>query len=339
MLRALSFIRDNLLYLILAAMALGLTNGYYQQVGYLKPLVLPILLFMVFPMMINIKLEEVFKAFKDIKPVSLSLLINFALMPLLAFGVAKLFFASNPIYAVGLYLIALLPTSGMTAAWTGMAKGNLNTALVIIATNLLLSIFLLPVYLKLLVGQAVPFNPMHIFNQLLYIVVAPMVAGDLTRRIIVRRYGSEGFMKLKPHLSSVSSLGVVMIIFVAMSLKAHQILGDINAAFNTLIPLVLFYSISIAFGLFLGRSFLHRGKMIALVYGTAMRDLSIAVAIAMLSFPGAVLPIALAYAIQVPLAAIIMKILVYLDEKRTSLVVDFPADGTQVAVERIPSSR
>ena len=63
----------------------------------------------------------------------------------------------------------------------------------------------------------------------------------------------------------------------------------------------------------------------------------IAVAIAMLSFPGAVLPIALAYAIQVPLAAIIMKILVYLDEKRTSIVLDVPEEGTQMAVEKIRS--
>lgn len=316
MLKILTFVRNNLLFLIVAAMVSGLANGYYQPVGYLKPLVLPILLFMVFPMMINIKMEEVFRAFKDFKPVFLSLVINFVLMPLLAFGVASFFFGNNPVYAVGVYLIALLPTSGMTAAWTGMAKGNLNTALVIIAVNLLLSIFLLPIYLKLLVGQAVPFDPMHIFKQLLYIVVAPMVAGDLTRRGIIWWSGLNAYKKVKPHLSSVSSLGVVMIIFVAMSLKAHQILNDVNAAALTLIPLVIFYTISIGIGLALGGFFLEREKMIALVYGTAMRDLSIAVAIAMLSFPGAVLPIALAYAIQVPLAAIIMKILLYLKTSR-----------------------
>ncbi|MFH1137528.1 MAG: bile acid:sodium symporter [Pseudomonadota bacterium] len=314
--RVLSFVRNNLLYLILAALVLGLVHGYYQQVGYLKPLVLPILLLMVYPMMINIKIEEVFRAFKDFRPVFLSLMVNFILMPVLAFVVARLFFENNPIYAVGLYLIALLPTSGMTAAWTGLAKGNINTALVIIAVNLLLSIFLLPIYLKFLVGQTVPFDPIHILKELLYIVVAPMAAGDLTRRMIIRRFGQEGFKRLTPHLSSVSSLGVVMIIFVAMSLKAHQILNDVNSAALTLVPLILFYTVSIGFGFFLGRAFLVRGKMIALVYGTAMRDLSIAVAIAMLSFPGAVLPIALAYAIQVPLAAIIMKILLYVGESR-----------------------
>ena len=316
MLSVLTFVREKLLSLILASMGLGLLYGHYQPAGFLKPFVLPILLFMVFPMMINIKISEVAHAFRDIKSVGLSLVINFVLMPALAWLVAKMFFQGEPVYAVGIYLIALLPTSGMTAAWTGMAKGNLNTALVIIAVNLLLSIFVLPVYLKLMVGQSVPFNPMHIFEQLMYIVVAPMVAGDLTRRLIVKRYGKKVFMKIKPHLSSVSSLGVVLIIFVAMSLKAHQILSDAPAAALTMVPLLLFYTFSVGMGIVIGKVFLKREEMIALIYGTSMRDLSIAVAIAMLSFPGAVLPIALAYAIQVPAAAVIMKILLWMAHKK-----------------------
>ena len=309
MISLLNFVRNNLLYLILGSLVLGLASGHYFDLTSLKSLVLPILLVMVLPMMVNIKIEEVLNAFKDFKPVGLSLAINFVIMPLLALAVSWIFFRNQPVYAVGLYLVALLPTSGMTAAWTGMAKGNLNTALVIIAVNLLLSIFILPLYLKFMVGPSVPFEPFHIFKQLLLIVVAPMLAGDLIRRFIVRRWGKEGYMKVKPHLAGVSSLGVVLIIFVAMALKAGQILTDIGSSALALIPLTLFYVAAISTGLVLGGLLLTRDKMIALVYGTAMRDLSIAVAIAMLSFPGAVMPIAIAYAIQVPTAALIMKIL------------------------------
>jgi arsenite transporter len=318
MLKVLQFVRERLLTLILVSMVLGLANGATGLVTNLKGAVLPILLVMVYPMMINIKMEEVAGAFRDFRPVLLSLVINFIFMPVLAFGISKIFFQSDPMFAIGLYLIALLPTSGMTAAWTGMARGNLNTALVIIAVNLLLSVVVLPFYLKLMVGQAVPFDPMHIFQQLLYIVVAPMVAGDITRRIIVRKAGLATFKKIKPHLSGVSSLGVVMIIFVAMSLKAGQILGNLNGAMMALVPIVLFYAISIGVGLAAGKAVLCREKMVALVYGTAMRDLSIAVAIAMLSFPGAVLPIALAYAVQVPTAALIMKAMLRMDRKSES---------------------
>ncbi len=321
MINALTFVRKHLIYLILISMGLGLANGHFNQVGYLKSLILPILLLMVLPMMVNIKIEEVLNAFKDFKPVGLSLAVNFIFMPVLALVVAWIFFQDQPIYAVGLYLVALLPTSGMTAAWTGMAKGNLNTALVIIAVNLLLSIFILPLYLKFMVNQAVPFDPVHIFQQLLYIVVAPMLAGDLIRRLIVRRWGKEGYLKVKPHLSSISSLGVVLIIFLAMSLKAGRILGDLGASALVLAPIVVFYFLAISAGLILGRMFLARDKMIALVYGTAMRDLSIAVAIAMLSFPEAVMPIALAYAIQVPTAAVIMKVLLRLEKRRPRVAV------------------
>ena len=159
MTRFLTFVREHLLFLILASMTLGLANGSFGITPSLKSMVLPILLIMVYPMMINIKMEEVAGAFKDFRPVLLSLVINFLLMPLLAYVVALIFFRGNPMFAIGLYLISLLPTSGMTAAWTGMARGNLNTALVIIAVNLLLSIFILPFYLKFMVGQAVPFDP------------------------------------------------------------------------------------------------------------------------------------------------------------------------------------
>ena len=59
----------------------------------------------------------------------------------------------------------------------------------------------------------------------------------------------------------------------------------------------------------IGKFLLERGKAIALTYSTSMRDLSVAIAIAMLSFPEAVLLIALGYMIQPPAAAAYMKYL------------------------------
>lgn len=310
--KILKSITDNLVYLIMASIVLGLFVGQYlssEIKDILKMLVLPVLFLMIYPMMINIKIEEVFNAFRDIKPVALSLFINFVISPLLAVGIANVFFSGDPIYAVGIYLIALLPTSGMTAAWTGLAKGNLNTALVLIAVNLLLSIFILPVYLKLLVAQSVPFSPVELFKQLIFIVLLPMIAGDLTRRGIVKKYGKKKFMEIKPNLSGISSFGVLLIVFIAMSMKSSQILNDILASALTIIPLLVFYGVLLTASILIGKFTLDRGKAIALTYSTSMRDLSVAIAIAMLSFPKAVLLIALGYMIQPPLAAIYMNYL------------------------------
>jgi len=310
--KILKSITDNLVYLILASLLIGLFAGQYASADIkstLKSLVLPVLILMIYPMMINIKIGEVFNAFKDIKPVALSLFINFVVSPLIAIGIANAFFHGNPMYAVGIYLMALLPTSGMTAAWTGLAKGNLNTALVLIAVNLLLSIFILPIYLNFLIAEGVPFDPMELFRQLILIVLLPMIAGDLTRRAIIKWKGKESFMKLKPNLSGISSFGVLIIVFIAMCMKSDKILSDIFASAMTLIPLIVFYGLMLATSILIGKFMLERGKAIALTYSTGMRDLSVAIAIAMLSFPEAVLLIAMGYMIQTPVAALYMKYL------------------------------
>lgn len=51
---------------------------------------------------------------------------------MLALYTGRLFFGGGPekygLWAVGLLLIGVLPTSGMTISWTGFAKGNKQAA-------------------------------------------------------------------------------------------------------------------------------------------------------------------------------------------------------------------
>lgn len=307
--RLLRAIKQNLMYVIVVSLALGLVAGQYfgpDAKGVLKALVLPVLFLMIYPMMINIKLEGLFAALTDVRIVGLSLLINFVLSPLLAVGITSVFFAGDPVMAVGIYLIALVPTSGMTAAWTGLADGDLNSALIAMAVNLILAVFLLPIYLDVLLDASVTFYPMKLFKQLVKVVFVPMIAGNLTRQLIVRRYGEAGFKRLKPNLGGLSSLGVMFIVFIAMSLRSQAILSDVVASATVVIPLLLYYAVILAVGSGVGALALPRPKATALVYATSMRNLSIAVAIAMLTYPEAVLPIALGYMIQPPLGAAYM---------------------------------
>jgi hypothetical protein len=73
---------------------------------------------------------------------------------------------------MGLYFIALIPTSGMTAAWTGLANGDLESALVAMAVNLLAAVAILPVYLSVLIPGSVGFDPTALYRQLAQVVVA-----------------------------------------------------------------------------------------------------------------------------------------------------------------------
>jgi ACR3 family arsenite efflux pump ArsB len=305
-------IKEHLIYVVVASLVAGLAFGQVATPGTkssMKAAVVPILFLMIYPMMINIDLREVINVRGHAKPVALSLLINFGLAPVLAVLLSRAFFGGSVEYAVGLYFIALIPTSGMTAAWTGLAEGDLEAALVAMAINLLAAVAILPLYLSVLVPATINFDPTELYRQLAQVVVVPMIAGNLTRRALLRRYGREGFRRLKPTFGGLSSLGVMLIVFVAMTMRSTQILADPVASTTTVVPLVIFYAAILGAGSLLGRVVLDTEQGIALVYATSMRNLSIAVAVVFAAGTvptAAVLPIALAYVIQPPLGAVYM---------------------------------
>ncbi len=305
-------LKGNLIYVVIASLVGGLAFGQVAGPGIkglLKTAVVPVLFLMIYPMMINIDLREILNVRTHAKVVGLSLLLNFGVAPLLAVGLARLFFAGSVGYAVGLYFIALIPTSGMTAAWTGLAGGDLEAALVAMSVNLLAAIAILPAYLSVLIPGSVGFEPTALYRQLATVIVGPMIAGTITRSVILRRYDAEGLKRLKPVFGGFSSLGVMLIVFIAMTMRSAAILSDPVTSATTIVPLLGFYVGILAVGALLGRLLLSADLGISLVYATSMRNLSIAVAIVVASdsLPTeAVLPIALAYIIQPPLGAVYM---------------------------------
>lgn len=306
-------LKQNLLYVVIASLLAGLAAGQFAEAGtreILQLLVIPALFVMVYPMMINIDMTRVFSASEHVRPVGLSILVNFAVIPAIAVGLAHLFFDGAAGYAFGLYMIALIPTSGMTAAWTGLAGGDLEAALVALALNLLVAVLVLPLYLSVLVGGTELFDPMALYRQLAVVVVVPMIAGNLTRRYLLRKYDPAGFKTLKPIFGGVSSIGVMLIVFIATAMQSTAILGDPLTSASTIVPLVVFYALVLAVGALVGRYLLATEQSIALIYATSMRNLSIALAIVVAAdaIPTeAVLPIALGYLVQPPLGALYMQ--------------------------------
>ena len=305
-------LKQNLIYVVIASLVGGLAFGQVAgpgTKGLLKTAVVPVLFLMIYPMMINIDLREILHVRTHAKVVALTLLLNFGFAPLLAVGLGRLFFAGSVGYTIGLYFIALIPSSGMTAAWTGLAGGDLESALVAMSVNLLAAIAILPAYLSVLIPGSVGFEPTALYRQLATVIVGPMVAGTITRSVILRRYDTDGLKRLKPVFGGVSSLGVMLIVFIAMTMRSTAILSDPITSATTVVPLLGFYAVILAVGAGLGRLLLSDELGISLVYVTSMRNLSIAVAIVVASdsLPTeAVLPIALAYIIQPPLGAVYM---------------------------------
>ena len=307
-----SFLQKYLVYNIPAMMLVGIVFGYYNDPLFLKKLIMPLTFLMVYPMMVNLQIKKVFSR-GDTKVQLVTQLINFAVIPFVAFGIGKLFFQDQPLIALGLLLAALLPTSGMTISWTGFAKGNLNAAIKMTVIGLIAGSLATPLYAKWLMGAVVEIPLLNVFKQIVLIVFLPMMAGYGTQRFVIWRYGEAKYHKdIKKKFPMISTIGVLGIVFVAMALKSKTIISQPTLLVNLLIPLLILYGLNFILSTVIGKLFFDRGDGIALVYGTVMRNLSIALAIAMTVFgkqgSDIALIIALAYIIQVQSAAWYVKL-------------------------------
>lgn len=306
-------IQRNLIWAIPSAMVLGIVIGSVVNPAPLKALIIPLTFLMVYPMMVNLQIQKVFSG-QDYKLQLVTQLINFAIVPFFAFGMGRLFFADQPLIALGLLLASLLPTSGMTISWTGFAQGNLNAAVKMTVIGLILGSVATPFYAKWLMGAAIAIPLADIFRQIIVIVFLPMLLGVTTRFLLIRIVGADKYHKnLKQKFPAFSTLGVLGVVFVAMALKAEAIVGNPMILASFLVPLAILYAGNFVLSTLVGKLLFNRGDAIALVYGTVMRNLSIALAIAITAFGGEqgseiALIIAMAYIIQVQAAAWYVKL-------------------------------
>lgn len=306
------WLSKNLSLSIPLFLLLGLAVGLSAPTEQLSILIAPLTILMVYPMMVGVKPKQLLVPSGNVVQLW-ALAINFMFIPFVAYALGRVFFAAQPELALGLLLAALLPTSGMTISWTGFAKGNLPAAIKITIIGLFLGSVLTPFYVQFLLGSKIPMELVLVFKQILLFIAIPLVAGQITRTLLVRKHGAEGFQKnVAGKFPPFSSLGVLGIVFVAMALKGPDLLDSPSLILRLFIPLLLLYGINYVISTWVAKKRLNRGDGIALVYGTVMRNLSIALALSMTAFGAAgaeaALLIALAYIIQVQSAAWYVKL-------------------------------
>ncbi len=305
--KALAFIQKNLVWSIPLSMIFGILFGTFTNPSPLRVLIMPLTFLMVYPMMVNLQIMKVFSG-EGYRVQLMTQLINFVVIPFFAFGVGKLFYGDQPLILLGLLLTSLLPTSGMTISWTGFARGNINAAVQMTVIGLILGSLATPFYAKWLMGTVIEIPLLQIFVQIVLIVFLPMVLGFLTKQFLVWKWGADHYQKnLKQKFPPLSTLGVIGIVFVAMALKSEAIVSQPLNVLSFFVPLGIIYSFNFMLSTIVGRSLFNREDAIALVYGSVMRNLSIALAIAMTAFgpegSEIALIIAMGYIIQVQSAA------------------------------------
>ena len=302
----LRWISQHLVTSILIGMVSGFILGFLFDTSALRSYVTILSFFMVYPMMVPLNYASL-KERGNLKLQWVTQAVNFIYLPFLAYLFGLWFFPDTLSYRLGLLLIALLPTSGMTVSWTVMAKGNVKEAIRMIVIGLILGGLLTPFMVNVYLGTTIDLQFTQILSQIISIVFIPMTLGFLTQIMLKQRFGEARFtQEIKTLFPPFSTFALVLLIALVMSLRARIIANNPLIIMQLLIPLSLGYLVMMLSLHFLGTRLFNYEDRMAFMNGTMIRSLSVALAIALSVFESGLeisLIIALAYIIQVQLAA------------------------------------
>ncbi len=244
------------LALILGRLYPGLTETFeaFEVSGYSLPVVI-VLFLMIYPIMVQTPFQKIIKAGKTMKPIATTLGLNWGVKPFLKAGLSWLFFAV--IFARfltpemtseligGMILLGIAPCTAMVLVWSYLSRGNMGHTIVVTAINSLsmlvlyapLAILLLPIADMPGAEVGVPAGKIA-FGVLAYIGL-PLVAGYLTRKILIERKGEEWFDNFTDKLHYVSVVALLFTIVVIVSPHSGTILGQPTIVLLIAIPLVI----------------------------------------------------------------------------------------------------
>ena len=256
---------------------------------------------MMYPAMTNVRLGEVGAAFRSPRQLAVVMVLNYLVAPFFMFALANLF-VSDPELRTGLILYGLAPCIAMVIVFTYLARGNTAMALVFVALNSVIQMALIPVYSQLLIGD-VAFEVGVVFESVLLYLGLPLVAGVLTRQIVVRRRGEVAMESLKPILNGVSILGLLFTLIVMFALKGDLILQKPMIALEMALPMTLFFVAMFFVALLISsRLRFPYGDGVAVAFNSTGRDFEIAIAIAITAFsPTVALATVVGPLIEVPI--------------------------------------
>lgn len=302
----LSFLDRYLPIWILLAMVAGLALAHLvpgiseflasMEVGNIS---LPItlgLLVMMYPPLAKVRYDKAGGIATDKNLMTVSLLLNWVLGPLLMFALAWIFLADQPELRTGLIIVGLARCIAMVLVWSDLACGDREVTAILVAINAIFQVLMfgvlgwfylqiLPTWLGLSTTNA-EFSFWAIVTSVLVFLGIPLLAGVASRVIGERTKGRDWYeQKFIPRISPLALIGLLYTIVLLFALQGKHITANSWSVAKVAVPLLLYFVIMFALALFVARaSGMNYARSASVAFTAAGNNFELAIAVAIGTF-------------------------------------------------------
>ncbi len=281
---------------VAACMAVGLLLSQYSpglsqaiDSWQVRGISIPIgicLFLMMYPALLNLRLEELKKLARNPKPIILTLLSNWIIAPLVTVILANVFLSGHDQLIVSLILLGSSPCTAMVLVWGALAEGNQEQNFITTSLNTVTIMVLYAPIVSLLTGvQDIAIDRVLLLVSVLVFIGVPIVLGYLSRRYLTRAKGERWFHGVyRPAVGRVSMFALLTTLIVLFSLNGDALLRHPDLMLLVSVPLLMGFFIVVGVNLLMTRfaDLRYREGIITVIIGSSSHfEIAIATAVSL----------------------------------------------------------